>query len=34
MREKGLDVFDIDAARDPQAVHRDILSCAWSLIYH
>jgi len=25
MEEKGLEVFDIDAARDPQAVHRDIL---------
>lgn len=25
MNEKGLEVIDIDAARDPRAVHRDIL---------
>jgi adenylate kinase family enzyme len=25
MQEKGLEVIDIDAGRDPQAIHRDIL---------
>lgn len=25
MREKGIDIYDIDADRDPQVVHRDIL---------
>ena len=25
MQDKGIEVYDIDAARDPQAVHRDIL---------
>jgi adenylate kinase len=25
MKEKGVEIFDIDADRDPQAVHRDIL---------
>jgi len=25
MKEKGIDVYDIDADRDPQVVHRDIL---------
>ena len=25
MKDKGIDIYDIDAGRDPQAIHRDIL---------